>query len=73
MFHSSELMPGGSPYRPTQASVDELLALLDALFESLRRRGHGFVTLGAAGRELQSFAGLRGNRVPLVPWQPERN
>ena len=63
MFHSSELMPGGSPYRPTQASVDELLALLDALFASLRRRGHGFVTLGAAGRELRAFGGLPGGRL----------
>jgi hypothetical protein len=63
MFHSSELMPGGSPYRPTQASVDELLEMLDALFASLRRRGHGFVTLGAAGRELRAFDGLPGGRL----------
>lgn len=63
MFHSSELMPGRSPYRPTQASVDELLALLDSLFASLRRRGQGFVTLGAAGRELRAFEGLPGGRL----------
>lgn len=56
MVHSSELMPGGSPYRPTPASVDELLALLDGLLSSLRRRGHQFVTLSQAGRELRSFA-----------------
>lgn len=63
MFHSSELMPGGSPYRPTQASVDGLLELLDALFSSLRCRGHRFVTLGAAGRELRAFEGLPYGRL----------
>ena len=55
MFHSSELMPGGSPYRPAQASVDELLVLLDGLFGLARRRGHSFVTLSAAGRELAAY------------------
>jgi len=55
MFHSSELMPGASPYRPTQASVDALLELLDELFGTARRRGHAFTTLTAAGRELAAF------------------
>jgi hypothetical protein len=55
MFHSSELMPGASPYRPTQASVDALLELLDGLFGLARRRGHTFVTLTAAGRELAAY------------------
>lgn len=55
MFHSSELMPGASPYRPDQTSVDELLTLLDRLFGLARQRGHSFVTLSAAGRELASF------------------
>jgi hypothetical protein len=58
MFHSSELMPGASPYRPTQASVDLLLSLLDELFGEARRRGHSFVTLSAAGRELAAFERL---------------
>jgi hypothetical protein len=58
MFHSSELMPGGSPYRPTAASIDVLLAELDAFFAALRRRGLGFAGLAAAGRELDRFAGL---------------
>ncbi len=58
MVHSSELMPGGSPYRPTQESVDVLLRLLDGLFALVRRRGHTFVTLSAAGRELASYERL---------------
>lgn len=58
MFHSSELMPGASPYRPTQASVDELLTVLDELFGLVRRGGHPFVTLSAAGRALAAFDGL---------------
>ena len=58
MFHSSELMPGASPYRPTPASVDELLRLLDGLFDLARRRGHSFVTLAAAGRELAAYSRL---------------
>ena len=60
MFHSSELMPGASPYRPTQASVDDLLNLLDELFGLARQRGHTFVTLTAAGRELSAF-----DRLPV--------
>ena len=60
MFHSSELMPGASPYRPTRASVDQLLVLLDELFGRARRRGHTFVTLSAAGRELAAY-----DRLPM--------
>ena len=55
MFHSSELMPGGSPYRPTQGAVDDLLSVLDALFASLRRSEARFLTLSEAGRELARF------------------
>ena len=60
MFHSSELMPGASPYRPDQTSVDTLLYLLDELFGLTRRRGHSFVTLTAAGRELAAY-----DRLPV--------
>ena len=52
MFHSSELLPGASPYRRTEHDVAVLHALLDDLFGWARRRGHDFVTLTAAGREL---------------------
>ena len=58
MFHSSELMPGASPYRPTPSSVDALVRLLDELFGLARRRGHSFVTLSDAGRELARYERL---------------
>lgn len=58
MFHSSELMPGGSPYRRGQAEVEELLAVLDNVFAAARKAGHGFVTLTEAGRELAAFERL---------------
>ena len=52
MFHSSELLAGASPYRSSQADIDELLTLLDDLFAWSRRRGHSFVTLSRAGQAL---------------------
>jgi hypothetical protein len=64
MFHSSELMPGGSPYRPTPASVAQLLGLLDDFFARLRRAGHTFATLTAAGRELAVTPHLRSFHLP---------
>jgi hypothetical protein len=54
MFHSSELMPGASPYRPTPASVDQLLADLDAFFARLRGLGARFATLTDAARSLRA-------------------
>jgi hypothetical protein len=48
MFHSSELMPGGSPYRPTRRSVTALLVLLDELFTFVRANGGSFPTLTGA-------------------------
>jgi hypothetical protein len=52
MFHSSELLAGASPYRPTQDDVDVLLRLLDDLFAWSCGRGHDFTALSAAGRAL---------------------
>jgi hypothetical protein len=45
MFHSSELMPGASPYRPTLQSVQELLTVLDGFFAALSDRGVEGLTL----------------------------
>ncbi len=33
MFHSSELMPGGSPFWPDEAAVERLYVMLEQLFE----------------------------------------
>jgi hypothetical protein len=50
IFHSSELLPGGSPYTPDQASVDRFLADLEALLLHLTG------TLGVVGRTYAEFA-----------------
>jgi hypothetical protein len=50
IFHSSELLPGGSPYTPDEASVARFLADLGALFEHLTSR------LGARGQTYAEFA-----------------
>ena len=54
IFHSSELIPGGSPYTPDAASVERFLADLRALLEHLVAR------LGASGRTYAELARDRG-------------
>ena len=49
IFHSSELIPGGSPYTPDAASVERFLADLRALLAHL-------AGLGGAGRTYAEFA-----------------
>jgi hypothetical protein len=49
IFHSSELLPGGSPYTPDEASVSRFLEDLKHLFEHLT------VGLGAVGRTYGQF------------------
>jgi hypothetical protein len=50
IFHSSELLPGGSPYTPDAASVARFLEDLRRLLEHLVGR------LGAVGRTYREFA-----------------
>ena len=50
MFHSSELLPGGSPYNPTEADVDRLFARLMAVFRHLAARGVKGATLSQFAR-----------------------
>jgi len=50
LFHSSELLPGGSPYTPDQPSVDRFLDHLRRVLDHLTGR------LGAAGRTYAEFA-----------------
>jgi len=50
IFHSSELLPGGSPYTPDEESVTRFLADLRALLAHLTGR------LGASGRTYAEFA-----------------
>jgi hypothetical protein len=49
MFHSSELMPGGSPYNPDEDSIEALYRRFDDLFTWLGERG-------ARGTTLADFA-----------------
>jgi hypothetical protein len=49
LFHSSELLPGGSPYTPDAASVDRFVDSLKRLFEHL-------VGLGGQGQTYREFA-----------------
>jgi hypothetical protein len=51
IFHSSEILPGGSPYTPDDASVrrflDALRALLDHVTSALGARGRTYGELAA--------------------------
>jgi hypothetical protein len=53
IFHSSELLPGGSPYTPDAPAVDRFLDDLRRLLEHLTGR------LGAVGRTYAEFAAGR--------------
>ncbi len=46
MFHSSELMPGGSESFPTAGSIETLFGMLESTFAFLHARGCKGVTLG---------------------------
>lgn len=50
MLHSSELMPGGSPYNPTPASIENLYQRLETVFQVLSRDGCETVTLSEFAR-----------------------
>jgi hypothetical protein len=50
MFHSSELMPGCSKYRPDIASIEELYRLLEDFFELLKQNQIGSVSLTKAAQ-----------------------
>ncbi len=60
MFHSNELMPGGSKYCRTQSDVDHYLQRLDAYFSYLRAHHEvRFVRL----QEMASFYGKRNHSM----------
>ncbi len=56
MLHSSELMPGGSPYWRTPAAVEHLLSQLERFFTHLREQGVPSCTLAEAGAVLKGKA-----------------
>lgn len=60
MFHSSELMPAGSPYNPTRESVEQMYGQLETLFGALANRGVRGATLAEFGAPY-----LSGEQVAL--------
>jgi hypothetical protein len=54
MFHYSELMPGGSPYRTSESAVEDLLAMLDGFFSHVARSGAAGLTMSAAAASIWS-------------------
>jgi hypothetical protein len=58
MLHSSELMPGCSPFRTTATSVGELLDTLDGFFRHAAESGVRPATLSAAAREISASGSL---------------
>lgn len=50
MFHSSELMPGCSKYRPDRNSIEELYELLSGFFKLLSEKGIESTTLTEAAQ-----------------------
>ena len=59
MFHSSELMPGCSSYRPDGESIEKLYELLDAFFIKLRDKEIGSLTLTEAAKEYSHKVGIQ--------------
>jgi hypothetical protein len=54
MFHSSELLPGASPYTHSQADVDEFLFRISNALRTARELGFQFATLSGCARLLDS-------------------
>jgi hypothetical protein len=63
MFHSSELMSGASPYRPTAESVSQLLGLLGEFFDFVRKRGGEGITLTEAANRIARLPGLKAQAL----------
>lgn len=66
MVHSSELMPGGSPWTPTPRSIETVLHRLDTFLAFAHDRGAVGMTLSAAAAEVRT----RGNQLLTLPLQP---
>jgi len=54
MFHSNELLPGGSPYNATEGDVSRFLEKISASLATARSLGYSFVTLAGAARAIKS-------------------
>jgi len=54
MFHSSELMPGCSKYRPDDQSIEDLYSMLTRFFSAIESLGIRSLTLSDAAKEWKS-------------------
>jgi hypothetical protein len=61
MFHSSELMPGGSPYNPDEAAIERLYEKLESVFAHAQARSWRGATLTEFAREYSSRTSVAGN------------
>lgn len=52
MLHSSEVIPGASPYAASPADVRRILGAMERLFRYWREAGHGFCTMTEAAERL---------------------
>jgi hypothetical protein len=79
MFHSSELMPNGSPHNPTAESVDRLYQRLDQVFARLAKRRAEGITLSAFAEPLRRQLAAATKIVALdcsadeLTWAPSRD
>ena len=67
MFHSSELMPNGSPHNPTAESVDRLYDRLEEVFTFLAGQQVVGSTLSAYADAVRQASAGSGGRPPLNP------
>jgi len=64
MFHSSELMPGGSPYHRDEAAIERLYEKLERVFAHLQDEGCIGMTLTEFARGYSSQARLSAGQRP---------
>lgn len=78
MFHSSELMPEGSPHSPTVESVGRLYQRLEGIFAYLKDQRVEGMTLSAFAEPLRRQAAASGKPATLdfsadeLTWTPSR-
>lgn len=66
MFHSSELMPGASIYRPDPESVKNLLQVLETFFIFIKNQNAESIPLSSAAVELMGALHNPGTNLPVA-------
>jgi hypothetical protein len=61
MIHSSELMPGGSPYAKTAKAVENIYRRLNELFDLLQSKGVEGITLSGFAEKYKADSGKRND------------